>query len=105
MGMRCSELLQKRIGKGLPKRGEKIDYAAIRRKNRQESFGALFSLEKSKQMLSSLLQEIGRPDILVKDLLDVHLSTSSKFTFSKNVGSLTNVCANDPIRICIIPIM
>ena len=75
--MICSDLLQKRTGEGLPKRGEKIDYAAIRRKNTQESFDAVFSLEKSKELLALLLDSIGQRDILVKDLLDVHLGIST----------------------------
>lgn len=77
MYVACSELLKDRTGESLPKRGEKIDYAAVRRKNKQESFDALFSLEKSELILSSLLQELGQPDILVKELLNVHLSMST----------------------------
>ena len=73
----CSELLRERTGEGLPKRGEKIDYAAIRRKNKQESFDALFSKEKSEELLSYLIEELKQPDILVKDLLEVHLSMST----------------------------
>lgn len=75
--MKCSDLLQKRTGEGLPKRGEKIDYAAIRRKNKQESFDALFSKEKSEELLGYLIEELKQPDILVKDLLEVHLSMST----------------------------
>ena len=74
--MKCSELLLKKTGEELPKRGEKIDYAAIRRKNEQESFDALFSKEKSEKLLESLMKELNQPDILVKDLLDVHLNMS-----------------------------
>ena len=77
MYMACSVLLKERTGEGLPKRGEKIDYAAVRCKNKQESFDALFSLEKSEMLLSSLLKELGQPDILVKDLFDVHLGMAT----------------------------
>lgn len=77
MYMGCSVLLKERTGEGLPKRGEKIDYAAVRCKNKQESFDALFSLEKSEMLLSSLLKELGQPDILVKDLFDVRLGMAT----------------------------
>lgn len=80
--MTCSEMLTEKTGEGLPKRGERIDYAAIRRKNKQEAFDALFSPEKSAELLASLLQELHQPDILVKDLLNTHVGMSTNLPIS-----------------------
>ena len=66
----CAELLYERTGKELPKRGEKIDYAAIRRENAQMSFDALFSRRKSESLVQELLTKIGKTDILAGELLD-----------------------------------
>ena len=66
---KCSELLAVRTGLPLPVRGPRINHYLERRKGEYEYFEALFSKEKAEKMLAALLTAIGKPDILVKDLL------------------------------------
>lgn len=68
----CSNILLKRSGNQLPKREPKINYESVRRKGVIEYFNALFCKEKAERMLEELINAIGEPDLLVKDLLKSH---------------------------------
>ena len=65
----CSKLFEERTGSSLPERSPKTDYTLLRQKSELTYFDAIFSKEKSENMLTELLTIIGNPDILVDDLL------------------------------------
>ena len=67
----CAKVLMERGGIQLPEREPVIDYEAERKKGLQRYFCALFDKDEAKSLLTELMDAVGDPDLLVKDLFDV----------------------------------
>lgn len=73
---KCAEMILERTGIQLPEFVPRIDYEEVRQNGWKKYFDALFSKEVAEDMLSELLNEIGKPDLMIKDLLDQSLDIS-----------------------------